>query len=184
MDWKKVGDVVSKTAPLLGGLLGGPPGAALGQVVASVLGTDATPESVMRAIDTDPATLVKLAELEKDRQVELTRLHLEAETKRLADQVHQVQAVNATMQAEAKSEHWPQWSWRPYNGFMFGTSMFGVYFVLPFADVAVPDVPEMAWVMWGAVLGVTAWGRGRLKQVLAGDQRAGLVETVAGSLRR
>ena len=30
-----------------------------------------------------------------------------------------VEAVNETMRAEAKSEHWPQYSWRPAIGFAF-----------------------------------------------------------------
>ncbi|WP_426713712.1 hypothetical protein [Chromobacterium violaceum] len=29
-------------------------------------------------------------------------------------------AVNATMQAEARAEHWPTYSWRPFIGFAFG----------------------------------------------------------------
>lgn len=31
----------------------------------------------------------------------------------------QIESINATMREEAKSEHWPQYSWRPSIGFAF-----------------------------------------------------------------
>lgn len=77
-----------------------------------------------------------------------------------------IASVVAAMIAESQSEHWPQWSWRPYNGFLFGTTMFGCYFVLPLMKIPVPSVPFEAWTAWGAVLGVTAWWRGKQKQTI------------------
>ena len=38
MEWKDVANVVGKAAPILGTLLGGPAGAAVGALVASALG--------------------------------------------------------------------------------------------------------------------------------------------------
>lgn len=75
-----------------------------------------------------------------------------------------IESVNATMREEAKSEHWAQWLWRPFNGFCFAVTMFGCYFVLPLIGKAAPVVPESALMAWGAVLGVTAWHRGQQKR--------------------
>jgi hypothetical protein len=75
-----------------------------------------------------------------------------------------IEAVNATMQAESKSEHWMQWSWRPFVGFIFGFTFIGVYFVLPFIEIPIPTIPSEAWLMLGAVLGVASWHRGAQKR--------------------
>lgn len=75
-----------------------------------------------------------------------------------------IQFVNQTMQAEAKSEHWMQWAWRPFVGFVFGITFFGVYFVLPLASISPPEIDSNAWLMIGAVLGVASWHRGAEKR--------------------
>jgi hypothetical protein len=75
-------------------------------------------------------------------------------------------AINATMQAEAKSEHWIQWSWRPLFGYTACSILINNYILLPymakFGVVALP-VPAEVWVMIMAVLGVAAYVRGRDK---------------------
>lgn len=87
-------------------------------------------------------------------------------------------AVNQTMQTEAKSEHWPQYSWRPYWGFISGTA-FGFVVVLccmlawkgvvgekPDALVMIPQLVSSFATLFaipGAILGVTAWHRGKEK---------------------
>ena len=120
MDWRDIASTVGKFAPMVGTALGGPAGAAVGAVVASALGTSATPDAVHAALATNPDAAVKLAQIEKDRQVELQQLVVQAEANRLANDTAAVQAVNATMQTEAKSEHWPSYSWRPFIGFCVG----------------------------------------------------------------
>lgn len=74
MDWKDIAGVVGKTAPILGGLFGGPAGAALGGVVASVLGVEGTPDAIHKAIATDPEAALKLATLEEEHKVEFQRM--------------------------------------------------------------------------------------------------------------
>lgn len=67
MDWKDVGNVVSKAAPILGTILGGPVGAAAGgaaSLIASMFGCEAEPDAVMKAIQNDPESLVRIKELE------------------------------------------------------------------------------------------------------------------------
>ncbi|WP_258292100.1 hypothetical protein, partial [Escherichia marmotae] len=64
MEWKDIAGIVGKAAPIVGGLIGGPAGAAVGGLVASALGTEATPDAISRALETDPQAAVKLKELE------------------------------------------------------------------------------------------------------------------------
>lgn len=166
MNWKELGKkIASLGLPALGMALGGPGGAAMGSIIASSLGlSDATPEAIAKAVATNPDNIIKLRELEVQEKVRLREIAAQqAISFRQADS-SDIAAVNATMQAESKSEHWTQFSWRPYNGFMFGTTMFGCYFVLPIMERPVPDVPFEAWAAWGAILGVASWWRGKAKK--------------------
>jgi len=97
-------------------------------------------------------------------------------------------AVNKTMRAESKSDHWMQWSWRPFNGYLFGTTLFLGYVVPALTNVvlaalniedgmvlrSVPyaNIPEFALVAWGAVLGVTSWTRGAEKVAKVNDKES------------
>lgn len=154
MNWKDVGnkvrDIASGTLPALGTALGGPAGAAIGVALSKALGTDPTPDAVAAALNPDAA--VKLREIEADLQ----KAQLSADAQAL-------QAVNATMQAEAKSDHWPTYMWRPVCGFAFAAVWLGDYFVLPLLHTPVPTVPAEAWVAMGAILGVASWYRGKMQ---------------------
>lgn len=74
MEWKDIAGVVGKAAPILGTLLGGPAGAAVGALVASALGTGGTPDEVSQALTTNPEAAVKLRQIEADRTVRLQEL--------------------------------------------------------------------------------------------------------------
>lgn len=165
MEWKEIASTVGKIAPLLGPLLAGPAGVAvtIGGVIASALGVDNTPDAVSQAISINPDAAVKLAQIEKDKTVELQGLAVTSASNILAADTQRILAVNATMQAEAGSEHWPSYSWRPFIGFIAGAMLFGCYFVLPLRGIPVPPVPESAWIMIGAVLGVASWYRGKMQ---------------------
>jgi hypothetical protein len=93
MNWSDVGAIIGKTAPLLGTLLGGPAGGAVGAIIAAALGTDSTPDSVAKAVQSDPQAALKLAEIQSTERVELQRLLIHAEGQRLT-------AETATFQAE------------------------------------------------------------------------------------
>lgn len=164
MDWKDIAGTVAKSAPMLGGLLGGPIGAgvgAIGSLIASALGVGNTPDEVSQALAVNPDAAVKLKEIESRRQVDLQALVIQAEATRLAAETASLAAVNATMQAEAKAEHWPTYTWRPFCGFVAGSMIFGCYFVLPLLKLPVPAVPESAWLMLTAILGVASFFRGK-----------------------
>lgn len=83
MDWKDIAGVVGKAAPIVGGILGGPAGAAVGGLVATALGTDSTPDAVSTALLADPQAAIKLKELETNSRVQLQQLAVTAEQNRL-----------------------------------------------------------------------------------------------------
>jgi hypothetical protein len=161
MNWKDIAADVGKAAPILGTLIGGPAGGAIGAMIASGLGVAATPDDVKTALATSPDAAVKLAQIEKDRQVELQQLIVQAEQNRLAVDTSTIAAVNATMQAETRSEHWASWLWRPFLGFVTGIMIFGCYFVLPLLKIAAPIIPTEVWALLASILGVASWFRGK-----------------------
>jgi hypothetical protein len=161
MEWKDVASVLGKFAPLLGTLIGGPAAPVIGAMVGSIFGTEATPDAVKAAILADPQAALKLATFESDNRVKLQGMLLAHADNVIAAETAQLQAVNATMQAEAQAEHWPTYSWRPFCGFVFGVTFFGCYFVLPLLKLPVPSIPFEAWVALGSILGVASWFRGK-----------------------
>lgn len=180
MDWLSAGkQLASMGLKAVGAVVGGPFGATVGGQIANLLGCDNTPDAVEQALTAaSPETLAKLKEFEKE--IRLAEIDLE-KTEVVTDSEN-IKTVNETMREESKSEHWPQWSWRPYNGFMFGTTFFCVYFVLPLYEQTVPEIDASAWMMWGAVLGVTAWGRNNIKAIQTGNAPTGILGSIANRI--
>ncbi|SDI65534.1 hypothetical protein SAMN04487926_12167 [Paraburkholderia steynii] len=85
MNWSDLKGVVSKAAPVVGTLLGGPAGAAVGGLIAAALGTDSTPDAVSAALIGNPDAIVKIQELQTNAKVQLQQLAVTAEANRLAD---------------------------------------------------------------------------------------------------
>lgn len=161
LDWKDIASTAGKFAPMVGTLLGGPAGAAIGSLVALALGTDNTPEAISNAIATDPQAALKMAQFESDNKVKLQAMMFAHADNVLSADTARIESVNATMREEAKAEHWWSSGWRPFCGFVFGITFFGVYFVLPLLKMPVPVVPFEAWASIGAILGVASWFRGK-----------------------
>ncbi len=89
MDWKDVGSAVKKFAPMLGSAIGGPAGGAVGGAVSLLLGAfglggDSTPDDFAKLL-TDPASILKLKELEQTYHVELSKLALASDQAYLTD---------------------------------------------------------------------------------------------------
>ena len=112
-------------------------------------------EAVKEAVSAFKADPTKVAEFET--KIEEIRTTYETAV---------VAAVNATMQAESRSEHWAQWLWRPVFGFTGSAMLINNYILLPYfaklGIVPIP-VPMEVWAMLMAVLGVAAWTRGQEK---------------------
>ena len=93
MDWKDVSKLVGGAAPILGTLLGGPAGAAVGGLIASALGTPGSDaDAVHAAISADPGAALKLATIESDNKVKLQGMQLDHADRLIAADTAQVQA--------------------------------------------------------------------------------------------
>ena len=170
MNWSDIGKKVGGALPLIGSLLGGPAGASIGSLAAHALGVEDSPDAVDAAIEKDPDALLKLRQLQADHEKDMRQLAITSEQNLLAADTASIQAVNATMQAEANSEHCMQWSWRPIDGILFAPTLIGLYIVLPLMHIAPPEVPLTVWEAWGALLGITAWHRGVKQRIQSGDR--------------
>jgi hypothetical protein len=162
MDWKELGAEVAKIGlPLLGAVLPIPGGVAIGTALASAIGAKSTnPSDIFAKLSASADALQKAKEFELTHQEKMLQLGLDFDkAMRQADSVD-ILSVNTSIQAEAKSEHWAQWAWRPYNGFLYGTMIILCYFALPLAKIVPPLIPSEVWLGWGALLGITAWHRG------------------------
>lgn len=152
---------ISTIAPTAATLLGGPLAGMAVKFLADKLGvpeqTVGAVTSAVNSMSETPEGRIKLAEIDAALKTHMVNAGVEMDRIASANLL----AVNATMQAETHAEHWPSYSWRPFCGFVFGTMMLGVYFVLPLLHVPVPVVPTEAWLALGAVLGVASWYRGK-----------------------
>jgi hypothetical protein len=174
--------VVGKAAPLVGTALGGPAGGAVGTLVASVLGVQDDPTAVAQAIEADPRALERIKQMEIDHREELTRMNLEAETTRLAE-------VNKTMRAEAGSDDPYVRRWRPTFGYLTAGSWAALVGALAWSIAAAPEhagtvsqVVAAVTPMFSvalAVLGINVHKRSQDKQVAAGQQPKGIMQTIA-----
>lgn len=112
-------------------------------------------EAVKDAVGAFKADPTKVAELLQ--ALELAQVQLQANV---------IASVNATMQAEAKSEHWIQWTWRPVGAFIFYFLVIHNYVLASYFatyGLARFDVPEQVWYAFLALLGVAAYTRGQVQ---------------------
>lgn len=90
--------------------------------------------------------------------------------------VRVLEAVNRTMQAEAKSEHWAQWLWRPIVGFTFAAIIINNYVLMPYLQNYLQPIviPSEVWNALLMVLGVSAATRGwqKIEQARNGHREA------------
>lgn len=102
MNWSDVGKAIGSAAPMVGTLLGGPAGAAVGALVASALGTSNSPESVNAALAMNPEALAKVQELQINAKVQLQQLAVTAENNRLQAEAAQYSAEAADRDSARK----------------------------------------------------------------------------------
>jgi len=181
MDWSTVGKSILKAAPMVGGLLLGPPGAALGatvNMVASALGVEPSPDVIMESIK-DPEKLLELKKLEITNRTDLIRMQTESTVQIMAEETKRIQAVNITMQKEAQSEHWLQYAWRPIWG-LVSAGTFGTVSVfvcsLAYQAITTGDGSALGHIplivgsftsLFGipaTILGIASWHRGKEKR--------------------
>jgi hypothetical protein len=156
-------DVIKTILPWLTTALTGPLGGMAAGFIADKLGvSDKNVETIKTILNNmSPEDALKLKDSEQAFQLKAIELGFK-DTEALAElETRNLESVNKTMQAEAAAEHWPTYSWRPYNGFLFGTTIFCTYFLLPMLKLPVPVIPESVWLTWGAILGIASYYRGK-----------------------
>lgn len=161
----KLKNIIAKFAPILGAALGGPAGGAIGAIVAKTLGR--TEDDIIQN-GLSPEEILQVKALETQMQVELQKLGSQ-----------DIAEVNETMRQEGKSEHWMQWTWRPFIGYVTGVSFAGTVFFIGvvmwraiFNDqaTALASIPQiigaftMLFSVPGSILGVASWHRGKMKR--------------------
>ena len=111
--------------------------------------------SIIKNFKADPLELAKLEVAVTEAKANLEARIVEAESRAQ-------EAVNATMRAEAASEHWLQWSWRPLVGYSFVATIANNYILMPYFQKYLTPIaiPAEVFYAWLAILGVTAGFRG------------------------
>lgn len=102
MNWSDIGSLVGRAAPIVGTLLGGPAGAAVGALVASALNVPADPDAVNAALAGNPDAMVRVAELQMNAKVQLEQLAVVAESNRLQYEAAQYTAEVADRDSARK----------------------------------------------------------------------------------
>lgn len=156
-------DVIKSVLPWIGTALGGPLGGVAAEAVGKVLGMkDSTVENIKATLSgMPPEELVKLKLAELEVQLKMQELGVKSVFDLAELEVKSLSEVNQTMRVEAAAEHWPTYSWRPFNGFLFGITIFCSYFLLPLLKIPTPVIPNEVWLTWGGILGIASFFRGK-----------------------
>lgn len=118
--------------------------------------------SILKDVIADPTKKAEIAQKIAELNQQVTLANIAEAEKELEAQTAQIQAVNQTMQAEDKSEHWLVWCWRPVIGLTLAAILINNYIVLPYLvkyGAQKINIDTEAWMAIGAVLGIASWGR-------------------------
>jgi len=85
MNWSDLGKTIAGYAPLLGSVIGGPAGGAIGAIVASTFGVADKPEAILEAVKNDPEAAIKLRSIELDHKTDLERMAMDLAKAEIAD---------------------------------------------------------------------------------------------------
>lgn len=172
MDWLKA------LAPTAATLLAGPAAGMAVKFLADKLGASAETvdavTSALSGLNETPEGRIKLAQI--DAELKAKAMDAGIDLERLA--VANAASINTTMQAEAASEHWPTYTWRPFIGFAVGVNVIvssllvlivflPVMFGVPAAAAAVASLPLVLGALAGIngtvlpILGIASWFRGK-----------------------
>jgi hypothetical protein len=162
---------LAQFAPTIAGWLGGSKAHDVASKVVGIAQTvtgQSAPDAALAAIQADPNLSMQFQKAVLDNQAQLAQIAAEAEKAELVADQANTATINQTMQVEAKADHWPTYSWRPFVGFCFAVAWLGDYLVLPILHgynpaITVPVIPPEAWMAVGAVLGVASYFRGRMQ---------------------
>ena len=125
--WAEVGKWIADAAPIIGGALAGPAGAAVGDLVAQALGTSNSPGAVQAALASDPAAYTKIKALEIEKALEIAKLQAKV-------QIEQASAEKEQVVADvAEAKHGWAGDWRDAVGWICVAAFSWAYVALPVA---------------------------------------------------
>ena len=67
--WNKIKELIGDSAPVVGGLLGGPAGAAVGGLISKALGVENNASAIEKELINNPDAFLKLKELEMSKEI-------------------------------------------------------------------------------------------------------------------
>lgn len=194
MDWKELGKkIVGVGAPLLGGAVGGPGGAALGGILSEALGVSTdNPDDIARAIDADPEAATKLQQIQSEERIRLREIASERALSETEAETERQRMINETMRSEYRTEGIYKSGWRPFVGWIFGLSIGALIAALIYSIAKDPTTvsnPEFTGLLiWlftamAAILGINIRERSRDKRSAQGQTHRGALERIASALR-
>ncbi len=152
-------------------------------------GDDQSPLEMASAIEQCPELLEKIKQIAAEKEIALAQ-----------EVSKQIESVNQTMRVEASGHAWAS-MWRPFWGFASAVAFFlcvlGIIGLLGYAIYknnidfinAIPALVMAVTALFsipGAILGVSAWHRGKMQRVEAGEDFAtgggitGIIKAVKG----
>lgn len=193
MKWSDIGETIGKYAPMVGTLIAGPAGGTLGSLVAATLGTENTPEAVMKMLKDEPDRAGPLLQqMQEENKHQYKMMLLEMQKTQIVEQAK-------TARAELSTGDKFVMYWRPSFGYALCLSF--VIFTSALAYVlykavqnpaeaslmltAVSQVVGAVTVIWGtalAVLGINVHSRSKDKAIEAGHTSSGLLSGLMSKL--
>jgi hypothetical protein len=202
MDWGELGKKIAGIgAPLLGGAIGGPGGAAIGSMVAEAFGLSTDdPTEIARAIDRDPEAAVKLQKVQSDERVRLREIASRQAIAEIEAETEQHRTVNETMRAELKGDSGYRAGWRPAFGYIMAFNMAVISLAFAAGIGAIiwepangKNISEGFSAMLGSfvtifsiglgVLGVQVHKRSKDKELASGIQKPGVLQRLGKAIQ-
>lgn len=103
--WETIKELIGTSAPVVGTLIGGPGGAAVGALVAKALGVENKPEAIEQELRNNPDALLKLKELEVSKELAILKLELETKQENNRHEEHFTNAELNDKQNARGSSH-------------------------------------------------------------------------------
>ncbi|OQS46990.1 hypothetical protein B0T49_07510 [Chromobacterium violaceum] len=138
-----------------------------------------TSGDALNAVRNNPTLAFQLQQEIDRNKVQLAQISQATALAEIQADTTDTVAVNATMQAEARAEHWPTYSWRPFIGFAFrllalisGITVAACYLGVMFMGrnpQLLAQLPGMLGTEAGVmatmapILGIASWFRGKVQ---------------------
>ena len=145
--WDSIKGLLGSSAPILGSMVGGPIGGAVGTLIAGLLGVDDNADVIEKELRSNPDALLKLKQYEMDNEVKVLQMKIEEKTAENAEITERWKSDNKAGGINAKV--------RPYTL---------IYLMVAITVLALLDgnlnefTVKDAWVTLFTSLAVTAFG--------------------------